>query len=144
MGKLVSAGVFPVHNNEFKIKVKEEKVTIKGLENFSPSFDNTVEEWNAMEDEGWISRLLTGKAWAISFSGKRVIGDTGNDYVSAQLFSIGQDANVEFEWTMPSGTKIEQTMVCSVSNNGGGDTTSVGALEFELQSTGKPTVTPAA
>ena len=45
---------------------------------------------------------------------------------------------------MPTGTVIEQEVVVSVTNNGGGDTTNVGALEFELQSTGKPTVTPAA
>ena len=151
MSKLVSAGVFPVHNNKFEIGTKgtassaaEDFAIPKGLENFSPSFDNTIEEWYAMDEEGWISRLFTGKAWAISFTGKRVIGDPANDYIAGLLFEIGQDANTILKWTMPTGTVIQQEVVVSVTNNGGGDTTNVGALEFELQSTGKPTVTPAA
>lgn len=150
MSKRVTAGVFPVHNNEFKIGIKgpnsEEADFLmpKGLENFAPSFDNGIEEWYPMEDEGWVDRLLTSKAWAIAFTGKRVIGDPANDYIANMLFSIGQDANVPFKWIMPSGTTIEQEMVVSVTNNGGGDSTNVGALEFELQSTGKPKVTPAA
>lgn len=146
----VSAGVFPVHNNEFKIGIKgmtsEPETDFKmpaGLENFSPSFDNGVEEWYPMEGEGWVERLLTAKAWAISFTGKRVIGDEANDYIAEQLFAMGAGAYVPFEWVMPNGTTIKQKMVCSVTNNGGGDSTNVGALEFELQSSGKPEVTPA-
>lgn len=97
-----------------------------------------------MENEGWIERLLTSKSWSISFTGKRVIGDVGNDFIANKLFAIGQGAYVPFKWTMPNGTEIKQKMVCSVTNNGGGDSTNVGALEFELQSSGKPEVTPAA
>lgn len=151
MSKLVSAGVFPVHNNKFEIGLNGVESSAAadfavpaGLENFSPAFDNTIEEWYAMDDEGWASALLTGKKWAISFKGKRVIGDDANDYIAGLLFAIGQDANTILKWTMPTGTVVTQEMIVSVTNNGGGDTTNVGALEFGLQSTGKPTVTPAA
>ena len=49
-----------------------------------------------------------------------------------------------FEWIMPDGTSISWlNAVIDVKNNSGGDATNVGALEFDVISNGKPTVTPA-
>jgi hypothetical protein len=65
----VTKGVFPVHNNVFKIGIKgleseeADMQTPAGLENFSPSFDNTIEDWFSMENKGWRSSLLTGKEY---------------------------------------------------------------------------------
>ncbi len=141
MSKLVSAGVFPVHNNKFEVSTGTETFsTIAELESFSPAFDNTIEEWYSMDNEGWKSALLTGKAWGLTLSGKRHIGDTGQDFICDKLFSIGQDAYATFKWTMPSGTVITQQMVVSVTNVGGGDTTNVAPFEVELTSNGKPTI----
>lgn len=140
-------GVFPVHNNIFKIGTKgpesteSDMLTPAGLENFSPSFDNTIEEWYSMENQGWRSALLTGKGWSIGFSGKRVVGDAANDYIAGLMLAIGQDACTKFYWRLPDGLTVEQNVIVAVSNNGGGDTTNVGKLEFELRSDGKPTVT---
>lgn len=149
MGK-IEEGIYPVHENEFQIGTKgmasEEGdfVMPKGLENFAPSFDNGVEEYNPMENKGWLERLLTSKSWALSFTGKRVVGDPGNDYIASMVFAIGQAAYVPLIWNLPDGTVVKQKMVCSVTNNGGGDSTGIAALEFEMQSSGKPEVTPAA
>ena len=45
---------------------------------------------------------------------------------------------------MPDGTSISwDNAVFDVKNCGGGDSTNVGALEFDVISNGKPTVTPA-
>ena len=146
MGK-VSAGVFAVHNNVFKIgtsgreSTSEQKKIIKNLETFSPSFDNGVEEWNAMDQEGWISRLMTGKGITISFSGKRTIGDEGNDYVAGLTFLNEQAANSVLDWEFPDGTIVSIPCVVNVTNNGGGDTTGVAPLEFDIMSDGKPTIT---
>lgn len=142
MSKLVSQGVFPVHNNKFEVETADSTYsTIAELENFSPAFDNTIEEWYSMDNEGWASALLTGKKWGLTLSGKRCIGNVGQDYLVDKQFSIGQDAYANFKWTMPSGTVITQQMVVSVTNNGGGDTTNVAPFEIELTSNGKPTVT---
>ena len=149
MGK-VSAGVFAVHNNVFKIgtsgreSTSEQKKIIKNLETLSPSFDNGVEEWNAMDHEGWISRLMTGKGIKISFSGKRTIGDEGNDYVAGLTFLNEQAVNSVLEWELPDGTIVSIPCVVNVTNNGGGDTTGVAPLEFDIMADGKPTITNAA
>ena len=94
-----------------------------------------------MENGGWASALKTGMKWSISLKGKRNVGDAGNDAIAAKKFAMGQDAYADFRWTMPGGTQIEQQMVVNVKNDGGGDTTNVGALEDDLQSNGKPTIT---
>jgi hypothetical protein len=142
MSALVSAGVFPVHNNKFEVETAESTWSeIANLESFSPAFNATVETWNAMENEGWESALKTGASWALSLAGKRTIGDAGNDFLAGKRFAMGQDAYVNVRWTMPTGTVITQRMVASVKADGTGDTTNVGKLEVDLQSDGKPTVT---
>ena len=142
----ITSGVYPVFNNEFKIGTKgiestsEQMVTIADLETFSVSIDNNIEEWTPMTTEGWVRRLQTGKGFSISLNGKRNIGDAGNDYVASKMFATGRDVETKFEWTMPSGLKVEFDCVLNISS-AGGDSTHVDVLEFEVMSNGKPTVT---
>ena len=142
-------GVYPVYNNKFKIGVKglestdEDMKPIADLETFGPSFDNGVEEWTPMDTEGWIRRLMTAKGLTIDLSGKRNVGDAGNDYVASLLFANGQAVETKFEWEFPSGAKAVLNVLVNVTNAGGGDSTNVGALEFSVMSNGKPTFTPA-
>ena len=143
----VSSGVYPVFNNVFKIgtagasSAESDMKTIAEMETFSLSIDTTVEEWTSMTAEGWISRLATGKGFSISLSGKRYVGDDGNDYVAGLMFKTGTDLSTKFQWVMPTGTKVEFDCVVNISS-GGGDSTNVEGLEFEVMSSGKPTVTP--
>ena len=135
----VTSGVYPVHQNKFKIGKKgsastsaEDMVTIKDLETFSLSMDNNIEEWSALDQEGWTRRMSTGKGFSISLSGKRCVGDPGNDYVAG--------LESKFEWIFPDGTKVAFDCIVNVTNVGSGDSTNVGALEFEVLSNGKPTI----
>lgn len=142
----ITSGVYPVFNNEFKIgtngteSTTEEMVTIADLETFSVSIDNNIEEWTPMTTEGWVRRLQTGKGFSISLNGKRNIGDTGNDYVASKMFATGRDVETKFEWTMPSGLKVEFDCIINISS-AGGDSIDVDVLEFEVMSNGKPKVT---
>lgn len=141
----ISSGVFPCYENQFQIKVGDKYETIAEMESFSVSFDNGVEEWTPFESEGWRKRLMTAKAITISVSGKRSVGDTGNDTVAGLVFKNGRDAEKDFQWTFPDGTKVEFTnAVINVTNIAAGDSTIVGPLAFDVMSNGKPTVTPAA
>ena len=146
----VTSGVYPVFNNEFKIgtagktSTTNDMKTIADCETFSLSMDNNIEEWTPMTTEGWIRRMQTGKGFSISISGKRNIGDDGNDYISSKLFATGQDVESKFEWEFADGTKVSFDCIISVSNAGTGDSTNVAPLEFEIMSNGKPTVTPVA
>ena len=97
-----------------------------------------------MDTEGWQRGLMTAKALTISVSGKRNVGDAGNDYVAGKAFVNGRDAEGNFQWTFPDGTTVLlKNAIFNVTALGAGDSTAVGPLEFDVQSNGKPVVTPA-
>ena len=144
----VSSGVFPCYESQFKVDISNTSTpswkTIADLETFEVAFDNGVEEWTPFESEGWVRRLMTAKSVTITVSGKRNIGDDGNDFISGLTFNNGQAAQADFQWTFPDGTVVEfGSAVINVTSNCGGDSTNVAPLEFEVMSNGKPTVTPA-
>lgn len=140
-------GVFPVFDNVFKIgktgrtSAEADMVPVSNMETFSVSIDGNIEEWSPMEEAGWVRRMTTGKAVTISMSGKRDVGDPGNDYVADNAWGTGNDCDTKFEWDFPSGAKLTMNCVLNVTNPGGGDSTNVSGLEFEVQSDGKPTYT---
>ena len=140
-------GVFPVFNNVFKIgkagktSAAADMVAIKDMESFSVSMDNNIEEWTPMDQEGWVRRLQTGKGFSITLTGKRNVGDPGNDYVAGLAWKTGQETETKFQWEFPSGLNVEFDCVVNVTTPGGGASTDVEALEFEVMSNGKPAVT---
>lgn len=146
---MATTGVFPVHNNIFKVGIKgrestdSDMKTIKDLENFAPAIDGNTEEWSSMDQGGWTRRAVTGKSLSFSFSGKRNYGDPGNDYVAGLMLGTGQQVETIFEWTMPSGAKLTMDCVINLTTPAGGDSTNIDGLEFELLSDGKPEFVPA-
>lgn len=137
-------GVFPCYENQFQLGADKESATgIKDAESFSVSFDNGVEEWTPFDSEGWVRRLMTAKGITISVTGKRNVGDTGNDYVAGKAFVNGRNAEGYFGWVFPDGTTVSwDEAVYNVTNIGAGDSTAVAPLEFDIMSNGKPTITP--
>lgn len=141
--------VYPVHNNKFKFGTKglesteQDMVIPADLENFAPSIDGTVEEWYAMDAGGWAKAAMTGKKLSFAFKGKRSVGDAGNDYIAGLAYKFGQDVMTKFEWEMVSGAKLECDVVVNVTTPGGGDTTNIDSLEFDVICYGKPTFTAA-
>lgn len=148
MATTPNTGVFPCYENQFKLATAGSTTvdtTIANCEEFSVSFDNGVEEWNAFEQEGWKSRLMTAKSVTISVKAKRTLGDAGNDLIAGLAYKNGRDCEVNFKWVFPDGsTVLFSNAVISVTANGSGASTSVAPLEFEVMSNGKPTYTPAA
>lgn len=136
-------GVYPVYENQFQVDTGTETATwsnIADMESFSISIDNNVEEWTPFTTEGWTRRLMTGKSITITVTGKRNIGDTGNDFIAAMFNQNGQEAQADFKWTFPNGASLTLTdAIVNVTNLGAGDSTAVGPLEFEVMSNGKPT-----
>lgn len=143
-----TSGVYPCYENQFQIDTAASGTatfkTIADCETFSVSFDNGVEEWTPFESEGWVRRLMTAKGVTISVTGKRNVGDDGNDFVAGLAWKNGRDVEADFKWTFPDGTVVTfADAVINVTNIGAADSTNVAPLEFEVQSNGKPTVTPA-
>lgn len=144
---MAKTGVYPVYENVFKINTKGrgegELTSIAEMETFEVTIDGNTVEWSPLEAAGWIRRMVTGKSLTIKLTGKRHVGDEGNDYLAGLAWSTGADCNSQLEWTMPSGAKLKYDCVVNVVNPGGGESRDVAPLEVELLSDGKPTFTPA-
>lgn len=144
-----ATGVFPVHNNLFKVNTggrsaaEATLVTIADLTTFKVSVEGKNEEWYPLDQEGWARNAVTGKKMSISFSGKRNYGDAGNDYIAGMMTKTGQDCETTFEWTLPDGSKLTGDCVINLTSPAGGDSTAIDSLEFELIFDGKPTYTAA-
>lgn len=141
-------GVYPVYENQFQVNVSDTSTAswkdIADMESFSVSIDNNVEEWTPFTTEGWTRRLMTGKSITITVTGKRNVGDDGNDFIAALYMNNGREAECDFKWTFPDGSTLEfDGAVVNITNIGAGDSTAVAPLEFEIMSNGKPTYTAA-
>lgn len=144
---MANATVYPVNENKFKVGTDGTTTsmkTIANLTNFAPSIEGGIEEWNAMETGGWGDAMMTSKKLSFSFQGKRTYGDEGNDYIAGLAWLSGNDVVAPFEWELPSGAKVTFTAIINVTAPGGGESTAVDALEFEVKCKGKPVFTPAA
>lgn len=141
-----ATGVNPVNEIQFAINMAGRTGTVytpvKDAEALSIAFDNTIEEWYAMDMEGFVRRLMTGKSMSITMGGKRNYGDPGNDYVAARAYENGQGANSQMQITFPNGDILLMDCVINVTA-AGGNSTAVETLEWEALSDGKPTYTPA-
>lgn len=139
--------VYPVYDNKFRVGVDgaaTADTVIANLTNFAPSIEGGVEEWNAMEAQGWGDAMMTNKKLSFSFQGKRTYGDPGNDFIAGLAWKSGNDVVAPFEWELPSGAKVTFDAIINVTTPAGGDSTAVDALEFEVKCKGKPTFIPAA
>lgn len=147
-------GVFPVNEMDFKIDKSsvssrsespsdDDYVSIADMESASISVDTGVETWNPLEAKGWQRALATSKSITISMSGKRNIGDPGNDYVASKLLKNGQACNSSYKITFPNGDTLVVPSVIQVKSVAGADSTNVAPLEVDLVSDGKPTYTEA-
>lgn len=145
-------GVFPVNEMDFKIDkssvnsraanpTNNDYVTIADMESASISVDTGVETWNPLEAKGWQRALATAKSITISMSGKRNVGDPGNDYVASKAWTNSQACNTTYKISFPNGDTLVVPCVIQVKSIAGADSTNVAPLEFDLVSDGKPEYT---
>ena len=146
---MAHTGTYPVYKLKFKIGTKgkaSNKETdlkeVKDMETFSISIEGKVENWTPMESEGWERALMTGKKLTIGLSGKRHVGDPGNDYVANVAWKDGLECSTIAQIEFPTGAKLDFNCVLDVKNTDGGDSTNVAPLEFDMICDGKPEFTP--
>lgn len=144
----ITVGQYAV--SECKVKVKTSDASaqtpayseIADLEEVNLTIENNTETWYSIKGGGWQNALLTAKALTGSFSGKRTLGDTGNDFLAGLRFNIGKSAEADWQIEFPDGSKLEFTAVTALTDILGA-ATDVAPLSGDLTGKGKPTFTPA-
>ena len=85
-------------------------------------------------------------AWTIS--GRRILGDTAQDYIAGLKYKLDTDrqSSIKIEYTNPTGEtskKVTITCDCTIGNIvdiGGGASTDDSVFSCEVRFDGKPTV----
>ncbi len=145
MNTTVTVGQYAVSQCVVGVKISSEAsdfTSIADLEEFTLSIENNTETWYSISDGGWQNALLTAKSFSGSFSGKRCLGDAGNDYIDGLRYNIGKDAEADFQIKFPNGATLEFTAVVGLTDLMGA-ATDVMPLSGELTGKGKPKYTAA-
>ena len=129
-----------VESTKHKLKINDKQ--IKGLTSVKPEFSGSVETFYTLESEGWQEAFKTGNALKLTCSGKRKIGDEGQDAVAALVSGTGTDVIAPTTWELPDGTTYTFNGVYDVKNIGGGEGNAMDTIEFDIYCNGKPTKTP--
>lgn len=143
----ITVGQYSVSQCKVEVKTSgagEEAIysPIADLEEMGLSIENNIETWYSIADEGWQNALLTAKAFSGSFSGKRTLGDAGNDYIDGLRYKIGKDAEADFRITFPNASTLEFTAIVGLTDILGA-ATDVAPLSGDITGKGKPLFTPA-
>lgn len=139
-----TAGQYAVSECEVAVKTAEETYSpIADLEEINISIENNTETWYSIAQNGWQNALLTAKALSGSFSGKRTVGDTGNDFIDGLRYEIGKKAEADFKITFPDESTLEFTAVVALTDLLGA-ATDVAPLSGDLTGKGKPKFSPKA
>lgn len=92
--------------------------------------------------EGFANNEVTGGAPELQITGRRIAGDTAQDYIAGKQFALGTDRNSSIK-IIAEGKQI--TCDCSVGDvvTFGGNTLDVNSFSCTIRFNGKPVVTNA-
>lgn len=114
-----------------------------GIDNVSEALNEVVQQYFFMANDGFASNHVTGIAPTFTLTGRRIIGDTAQDYIFGKKYSLGADRESSFklEWTEGSTNK-SLTVPCTICNiqEWSGASTDDSAISFEIRFNGAPTI----
>ncbi|WP_433355633.1 phage tail tube protein [Microtetraspora malaysiensis] len=120
---------------------------VKGLTSFSESTDdNTEDDGDFDDEEGWGSSVVTGRTWQIEAEGRRkrtdaavFTADPGQEAIRKAARKVGFGANIKVRWYRRDGAPDAYEGVCTVSDFvKGGSVTDLEPFSFTLNGQGAP------
>lgn len=114
----------------------------KGIENVTFNSNEQNQQYFFICGEGVAHNEVTGSAPELQVSGRRVVGDTAQDYIVGKQFALGEDRNSSVK-IIAEGKQI--VCDCSIGDvvSFGGATLDVNTFGCTIRFNGKPTVTDA-
>ena len=139
----------PVWANKIEIGTAESSGTwtyselCAGIESMSFNSNEQNQQYFFLCGEGFAHNEVTGAAPELQISGRRVAGDTAQDYIVGKQFALGTDRNSSVKITTAEGKVI--TCDCSIGDvvSFGGNTLDVNSFSCTIRFNGDPTVTTA-
>ena len=121
-----------------------------GLDNVSEALNEVVQQYFFLNDKGFARNHVTGMAPTFTFTGRRVQGDTAQDYIFGNKYKLDTNRNSSFQLkvTDKSGSSpvvTTYTVDCTICNvqEFSGASTDDSAISFEIRFDGAPTTATA-
>lgn len=117
-----------------------------GIDNVSEALNEVVGQYFFMSGAGFATNHVTGMAPTFTLTGRRIVGDTAQDYIFGKKYSLGEDRKSSFklEWYDGSATPAKKTLTvdCTICNiqEWSGASTDDSAISFEIRFDGAPTI----
>ena len=116
-----------------------------GIDNISEALNETVQQYFFLADSGFARNHVTGMDPAVTVTGKRIIGDTAQDYIFGTKYNLdtARQSSVKLTYTNARSKLVTITCDCTIANiqEISGATTDDSSISFELRFDGSPTVT---
>lgn len=114
-----------------------------GIDNIAEALNEVVQQYQFLKDNGFARNHVTGMAPAITFTGRRVLGDTAQDYIFGQKYALdtGRQSSFQLAYTDESNVTHTITVDCTIANmqEWSGAATDDSAISFEIRFDGQPT-----
>lgn len=142
----------PVWANKIEIGVSATSATppvwtyaelCAGIEGMTFASNEQNQQYFFVCGEGFAHNEVTGAAPELQITGRRIAGDTAQDYIVGKQFALGTDRNSSVKITTAEGKII--TCDCSIGDvvSFGGNTLDVNTFSCTIRFNGEPTVTDA-
>ena len=142
----------PVWANKIEIGVSATSATppvwtyaelCAGIEGMTFASNEQNQQYYFICGEGFAHNEVTGAAPELQITGRRIAGDTAQDYIVGKQFALGTDRNSSVKITTAEGKII--TCDCSIGDvvSFGGNTLDVNTFSCTIRFNGEPTVTDA-
>ena len=120
---------------------------LNGIDNVTESVGRIVNTYHFLEDGGMARSHATGAAPSFTFTGRRICGDTAQDFIFAKKYAFGGDADVSLkivvttsEGLTPSTQTITADATIADVQEFSGSTTDDSAISITFNINGTPTV----
>ena len=114
----------------------------KGIEGMEFAENEQNQQFFFLCGEGFANNETTGAAPELTITGRRIVGDTAQDYIAGLQFKLGSDRRTSVKITAEG-----KVITCDCTIGGitsfGGQTLDVNAFGCTIRFNGKPTVTDA-
>lgn len=112
-----------------------------GIESVTPNVNEQNQQYFFLCQHGGAMNEVTGIAPSYSVSGRRIVGDTAQDYIDGLKYKLGDERKSSFKVVVNGETIVADCTIGDIVSFGG-NTLDVNQFSCTIMINGIPTVTP--
>lgn len=116
----------------------------EGIDNISEALNEVIQQYFFMNGAGFAKNHVTGLAPSFTFTGRRVLGDSAQDFIFGVKYKLDSDRQSSFKIAYTDASNVSHTVTapCTICNiqEWSGSSTDDSAISFEIRFDGAPTI----